>query len=338
MGNIDNRIVEQFNQRAPFKLQDATLLVLAKIGSHSHGTYVPPSDPQAIDDVDYMGIVIPPPSYTLGLKNWEGLNFQFEELDCVFYSFRKFVNLLLKSNPNVIGMLWLLPEFYISQSHEWNLVVAARDKFSSKMVYPSFMGYAHGQLEKMESFDAAAQIELENCLEELEDLGLTFSDVSKPDFYFQYPFHKDGIIVGKLSCWPYSYDIVAEIIQKAADLSRKYFSGYMGQKRRDLVKKHGYDTKNAAHLIRLMRMCSEFLKTGNMRVYRDVDGNQIRAIKAGKYTLDEIKTHANELFELTKKVKDESSLPDKPDTEAIDRLVQSVHLLAYGLDKMDLGY
>lgn len=33
----------------------------------------------------------------------------------------------------------------------------------------------------------------------------------------------------------------------------------MGEKRKQLVAKHGYDTKNASHLIRLLRMGMEFL-------------------------------------------------------------------------------
>lgn len=40
--------------------------------------------------------------------------------------------------------------------------------------------------------------------------------------------------------------------------------GYMGEKRKALVNKYGYDTKSVAHLIRLLRMGVEFLTTGEM--------------------------------------------------------------------------
>jgi predicted nucleotidyltransferase len=156
---LDPRIYEQFNAKAPFKLEDATILVFARIGSHSHGTYIAPTDPQAIDDTDFMGIIVPPPSYTIGVKNWDNTNFQFEELDCVFYSFRKFVQLLIKSNPNVIGLLWLRPEDYVQTDSEWTRILAHRDLFSSLMAYDSFLGYAMGQFKKMESFDLATQLE-----------------------------------------------------------------------------------------------------------------------------------------------------------------------------------
>lgn len=340
---IDQRIITQFNARAPFKLQDATLLVLAQIGSHSHGTYCPPTDPQAIDDVDYMGIVIPPLSYTIGLKNWEGLNFQFEELDCVFYSFKKFVTLLMKANPNVIGLLWLRPEFYINQSKEWNLIVSNRDKFSSKLAYPSFMGYAHSQMRKMTHFDLAAANEYDFIKEGLEDLGLVFSEVVKPNYTFYIPVEKRverfGLkgLIGNSGNF-YSQDVIHSFLIDANKIQSKYFAGYMGEKRKALVRKYGFDTKNAAHLIRLMTMCVEFLSTRVMNVYREDDGDYIRAIKSGKYTLEEVKNRANELFELAVQEKSASLLPDEPDTDAIDRLTIQVHLSAYQLDRFDFSY
>jgi len=44
----------------------------------------------------------------------------------------------------------------------------------------------------------------------------------------------------------------------------------MGKKRRELVMRVGYDSKNAAHLIRLLRMGIEFLTEGTMYVERFV--------------------------------------------------------------------
>lgn len=38
------------------------------MGSISHGTYVPKEDPDSIDDVDIMPIVVPSPKWLLGLN------------------------------------------------------------------------------------------------------------------------------------------------------------------------------------------------------------------------------------------------------------------------------
>jgi hypothetical protein len=44
-----------------------------------------------------------------------------------------------------------------------------------------------------------------------------------------------------------------EVVKRYRGERRRYYSGgYMGQKRRELVRRVRYDAKNAAHLIRLL--------------------------------------------------------------------------------------
>src|SRR5207253_11103399 len=97
--SIDPRIASAFESDNGFPLLPH-LLVLALMGSHSHGTYLPPEEPDAVDDVDLMGFVVPPLSYHLGLLAWDHWTFQRDELDVVLYSLKKAFHLLLKSNPN----------------------------------------------------------------------------------------------------------------------------------------------------------------------------------------------------------------------------------------------
>lgn len=339
---MDKRIIEQFNLRAPFKLEDATVLVLAKIGSHSHGTYIPKEDPQAIDDIDYMGVIIPPIEFTLGLREWEGLNFQFEELDVVFYSFRKFVNLLMKNNPNVLGLLWMKDEFYIERHATWDTLLHYRRAFSSKLAYHSFMGYAHAQLNKMTSFDLKTQTEWDRAIELIEAAGWTKEDIingkqrEMPKWDAVIDVYKKHCDEDKVTILIGPGELAAVELNKAPETIKKiharHFQGYMGEKRKNLVKKYGYDTKNAAHLIRLMRMCVEFLETGELRVFRDIDGDEIRDIKAGKRSIDSIREEANTLFEHAKQIKDlRCTLPETPDDELAEKLVVHTYLTAYNL-------
>lgn len=51
--SIDPRIASGFEAQNGFPLAPH-LVVLALMGSHSHGTYLPPEEPNAIDDVDLM--------------------------------------------------------------------------------------------------------------------------------------------------------------------------------------------------------------------------------------------------------------------------------------------
>jgi len=88
--------------------------------------------------------------------------------------------------------------------------------------------------------------------------------------------------------------------------------GYMGKKRKQLIEKYGYDTKNAAHLIRLLTMGVETLRTGKLKIFRDEDVNMLLDIKIGKWSLKEVKDTSNKLFINAKNAYDKSTLSDEP--------------------------
>jgi len=95
--------------------------------------------------------------------------------------------------------------------------------------------------------------------------------------------------------------------------------GYMGAKRKALVDKFGYDCKNAAHLIRILRMGIEFLGDGELRVMRG-DAQQLLEIKRGEWSIEQVKTEADRLFIVAEQAYSMSKLPDKPDHEKINKL------------------
>lgn len=99
--------------------------------------------------------------------------------------------------------------------------------------------------------------------------------------------------------------------------------GYMGEKRKALVEKFGYDTKNAAHLIRLLRMGIEFLKDGVLYVKRP-DAPQLMEIKLGGWTLDQVKAEADHLFKRAEAAFDACMLPKTPDERKINSIVTEV--------------
>ncbi len=98
------------------------------------------------------------------------------------------------------------------------------------------------------------------------------------------------------------------------------FEGYMGQKRKGLVEKFGYDTKNAAHLIRLLRMGIEFLRDGELYVERE-DAAELLAIKRGEWKLERVQEKADQLFGLAQEALLHSNLPKQPDMERINHLL-----------------
>jgi len=109
------------------------------------------------------------------------------------------------------------------------------------------------------------------------------------------------------------------------------FEGYMWAKRKGLVEKFGYDTKNAAHLIRLLRMGIEFLTEGELYVER-ADAEQLLGIKRGEWELKVVKEEAERLFKLAEEAYVRSELPPQPDREAAEELLERIICNYHGWD------
>jgi predicted nucleotidyltransferase len=229
-------------------------ILLGYVGSIAHGTYIPSTNPNSIDDKDIMGICVAARNVYLGLGKFEQLTIKYKEWDSVVYEIRKFFNLLLKQNPNVLSLLWLDRQNYIHISEAGQRILDNRELFVSKFAYHSFSGYAHAQLHKM---------------------------------------------------------------------TRGKFEGYMGAKRKELVEEFGFDCKNAAHLIRLLRMGIEYLSDGYLRIHRE-DAPELKLIKTGQWPLSKVLDEADRLFALAGEAFVRSPLPNKPKYHAAENLLMDI--------------
>lgn len=253
---VEPQINEVLWPDVPFRLRESMVLC-GRRGSESHGLYVPPTEPDAIDDRDLMGIVIPPSRYYLALDKWEHAESIKGPWDVVLYELRKFVSLLCQQNPNVLCMLWLEPEDYLLRDEIGDELIRHRHLFQARRAaFNSFLGYASGQLKRMTSFGE--------------------------------------------------------------------FRGYMGEKRKRLVERHGFDTKNAAHCLRILRMGDEYLRTGKLSVRRIDDRAELLAIKAGQVPLAEVQRRAEADFARCRSAFDESPLPLEIDHAAVRELLLRV--------------
>ncbi len=111
-------------------------------------------------------------------------------------------------------------------------------------------------------------------------------------------------------------------IKKASAKSNR---GWRGDKRKELFEKFGYDTKNAAHCIRLLRMGREFIETGILNVDRtEIDRDEILDIKLGKYSLDYVSDLANREAAKLEYSKGNSKLSALPINGDVNDLCQSL--------------
>ena len=235
----------------PFGLD--RLELVARVGSHSHGTYIPPEDPDSIDDQDIVGVAIPPARYYLGISRWENASSFQGPWDVVVYEYRKVVRLMMKQNPNVLCLLWLDPEDYLHVGPAWRLLIDHRGLFRHRDgALNAFFGYATAQLRKM--------------------------------------------------------------IKGA-------HKGYMGEKRKALVSRYGYDIKNAAHLVRLLHMGIEYLRDGTLAVRRTWDRDLLVEIKTGGWSLEKVQRYAGEKEQEMRAAHQNSVLPEEIDRDAIEEFV-----------------
>lgn len=260
-----------------------TILTVLR-GSLSHGTHVEKTEKDSIDDVDIMSVYIREPEFYLGLPSVaRGKDIKIDEWDAANYELRHFCSLLARGNPNVVSALWVKADHSVATMAGLELV-HAREHFLSKRLYHSFAGYAHGQLQRMTSF---------------KDVHNTCGCEGE--------FHSAQCV---------------ENLSHGRGSQKRFATGYMGEKRKALVAKHGFDAKNAAHAIRLLKMAIDIFEKGIVIVDRTgIDAEEIMKIKKGEVSLPEIQAMSASLLERLKVSAEKSDLPEEPDTKRINKIL-----------------
>jgi predicted nucleotidyltransferase len=93
------------------------------------------------------------------------------------------------------------------------------------------------------------------------------------------------------------------------------------KERAPLEEKYGFDTKHAGHLVRLIRMGEEILKTGIVNVDRTgIDADELKAIRAGSWAYEQIEEYAHNKDKEFNDLYTTSKLPRSVDIEKISKL------------------
>lgn len=123
------------------------------------------------------------------------------------------------------------------------------------------------------------------------------------------------------------------------------FAGYLEAQRRsmlshegkgrdctrlELIEKYGFDTKFAAHMVRLGYQGVELLLTGRMTLPMPQEERElVRSIRQGRVTMDEALGIAADLEELLRDLTETSSLRAEPDRTAADAWLISAYQRAW---------
>jgi len=96
-----------------------------------------------------------------------------------------------------------------------------------------------------------------------------------------------------------------------------------GVKGRELIAKHGYNTKDAACVLRILWQCYELLLNCNLQFPRH-DNDILKDVIAGKYTLQECKAMIDNDIEMVKDAERMTDLPEEPNYDMINKTLIAI--------------
>ena len=285
-------------------------------GSQAYGTNTPESD------IDVKGLCIPPKEYFLGFrKNFEQAEGK-DPYDMVIYGIHKFFKLAAECNPNIIEILNTDPEDWVVTHPLFEKLYEKRDMFLSRKARHTFSGYALSQLKRIKSHKKWL-LEPPTHQPTREEFGLpTQRKLSASEMGATQKLLDEGHALDESVMQLFN----REQKYQAALRNWKQYQGWKknrNQKRAKLEADFGYDTKHAMHLVRLMTMCKEILSEGKVLVKRP-DAEQLRAVRAGAWSYDELLAWAESMEEEVKGLYDSSPLPHGPRYDELDALCQEV--------------
>jgi hypothetical protein len=332
-------------------------------GSKAYGLDTPESD------TDIRGVFYLPKEQFYGLNYVGQIN--GSKNDEVYYEIGRFVELLLKNNPNMLELL-MVPEDCVLYSNEQIMGCLKPEMFLSKLCKDTFAGYAMSQIRKARGLNKKILNPMDEEKKSVEDFCyvITENGVSKPfrefakynrnkpemfglaniphmkDLYNLY-FSNESIYHGVAN--ENAHDVHLSSIPKgekpAAQLyfNKEAYSSYCREYKeyKEWVENrnefryrgtlsHGkrYDAKNMSHTIRLLQMSVEILKNGEINVRRK-NRDELLSIKRGEWEYNQIIEYADSLIATIETEYKYSTLPDKPDVDAVENSLVKIREMLY---------
>lgn len=279
---------------------------------------------RAGSDEDRKGVIVGPRRWYFGFVG--GPEQITHTDDHVWMEVRKVVRLAAAANPTLIEIFFTDPADHRVVTEEGRLLLDARDHFLSKRVETTFAGYALAQLKRIHTHrrwllspprgePTRSQYGLpERSTIPKDQMGALEALIARGDL--------DGAAL------PENFlDVLAR--EKRYRAARREWEQHRqwererNPKRAALEAAHGYDTKHAMHLVRLMRMAIEILRDGRVLVRRP-DREELLAVRDGAWSYDELEARCESLREDLAVAARGSTLPEEPDTDALDALCSLV--------------
>lgn len=311
---------------------DRKIIFKCRVGSHLYGTSHPDSDE------DFCGVFLPSTRDMMGLGNcsteWtesvkesEGPRNTTGDVDCKYFSLRRFLDLVAQGQPGQLEMMFAPESAIVISTPEWESILEQRHLFIAQSAIKPFIGFAMAQ-----SYKASIKGENLNLLRDL--IGTTEADKSAPlsNYLFKdnilFPltditFRPIPVVVNEqgfpmITIAGRSFDIgikCASFLTALEGLASRYGT------RVEVAAEKGQDFKSLMHAYRLIGQGEEFLRTGRITFPRS-DVDFLLQVRNGSYVADyqvDLQSRLDALRAI------ESPLPASPDRSAIEKLCIELH-------------
>ena len=330
-------------------MADRKIIVKIVTGSHLYGTSRPESD------TDYQGIFLPSTNDLLGLqecpKEWsenvklsEGERNTKDDVDCKYYSLKRFIQLAGEGQPGQLELLFAPQDKIVHAEPEWLDLVNNREAFLSKKAIAPFVGFATAQAIKA-SLKGETLNYIRSIIETAKGLGL---DKSIKTIHEVTEKHYDGWMlrwgrnqilfkVKKASDGTNLIEVGGKAFNEGCQMKRfiesleKLESKYGSRSR--AAADNNYDFKSLMHAYRLMFEAQEFLRTGKISLPLQgtdpVLGDKIewlKKVRDGHVGDVEHTILLDELKEAVRAAEEASELPEEPNWKFLNQLCKSMQL------------
>lgn len=327
-------------------------------GSHAYGTNTPESD------IDKKGIFIMPKKDFYSLGYIEQVN--DEKYDIVYYEIKKYIEMLLKSNPNALEILASSKENIINKNPIFDLLDL--NMFLTKKCKDSFAGYAYQQIKKsrgdnkkiVNTMDEVKKTIYDFCyiLKENKSVSLKkwikennitpeYCGLSRvdhaPDLYALYydsseNIKYNGIIENSNSTTLKLTSIPKEEVHHLKNFlyynedgykiyCKKYNEYMIWLKERNenrykinLEHNKNYDSKNMSHCFRLIEIAQEIALNKTITL-KSKNIDFLLKVKEGYFDYDYLINLAEEKFEETNKIYENSDIKESINIEEVEKIL-----------------
>ena len=300
-------------------------IVRCRTGSHAYGMATASSDLDVRGVFAGMPLSVMSPFFPVELYEVPGE-------DTVLYELSKYVKLVCDQNPNIVELLWVDESDVLFRSPAWKALHDMRAGLLTTRIRATYAGYAMQALKKMRSRSRWMEFPEPAEPPRAADFVALVHDIALPagsaglvpaggdwaavacgkDVFMLYPGGSAPWLDRAGHVAPIPREEAAKVVdlrrpaaivrfaREEYDARKKDHANYWTWRReRDgargaVEERLGYDPKNGAHLIRLMRTAREALREGVVRVRRP-DAAELLAIRRGEYSYERVVGMAEEI-------------------------------------------